>query len=163
MLPNSRHERFAQEIAIGTNIGAAYKEAGYSSHQSGATALLKNPKIANRIEELRGRQVSKYVVTRQLLSDAAVENLEKALGRRPVKMGADGIEVFVYRGDVANRVLQMLGSALDLFVERKEIKHSLGDYDKYSDAQLVEILQQEAKALLEDHSSAKVAQDDTEE
>jgi len=163
MLSNSQHERFAQEIAIGTNIGAAYKEAGYTGNQTSATRLLKNANVANRIKELQGRRVTRYVVNRQFLTDAAVENLEKALGRKPVKMGADGIEVFVYRGDVANRVLQMLGSALDLFVERKEIKHSLGDYDKYSDAQLVEILQQEAKALLEDHSSAKVAQDDTEE
>jgi len=47
----------------------------------------------------------------------------------------------VYRGDVAN-----------LFIERAEHKFSVGAYDKYSNAELLEILQQEARALLEDHS-----------
>ena len=38
-----------------------------------------------------------------------------------------------------------------MFVERKEAKHSFA-FEKMSDVELVEILQQEAQALLEDNN-----------
>jgi hypothetical protein len=64
-----------------------------------------------------------------------------------VKIGAEGKGVYVYRGDVANRALQMLGFELAMFTERKELK-LVADFDKYSDAELVQLLAQEAQMLL---------------
>jgi len=83
--------------------------------------------------------------------DALLENAEKALGRRPVKIGAEGKEVYVYRGDVANCALQLAGLDIGLFTERKEvnIRHELAHL---SDADLIEELNKEARLLLEHQS-----------
>ena len=85
--------------------------------------------------------------SRQYIVDALVGNAEKALGRKPVRIGAEGKEVYVYRGDVANRAIQVAGIEVGLFTERKEIKH-LNEFEKLSDVQLVELLVQEAQLLL---------------
>jgi len=69
--------------------------------------------------ELQAEKQDRFVLTRQRLLDALLENLEKALGHRPVKIGAEGKEVYVYRGDVANTAIKMAGSELNLFTERK--------------------------------------------
>ena len=70
------------------------------------------------------------MLSRQYVVDALLENAEKALGRRPVKIGADGNEVYIYRGDVANRAIQLAGLECGLFTERKEITHS-AEFDRY--------------------------------
>ena len=93
----------------------------------------------------------RFVLTRQHVLEALVENIEKALGRWLVKIGAEGREVYVYRGDVANRAIQLAGIELQMFTERKEIK-CLTEFDEMSDVELVQLLEQEARALLEDHS-----------
>jgi len=38
-----------------------------------------------------------------------------------VKIGAEGKEVYVYRGDVANTAIKMAGSELNLFTEKTAI------------------------------------------
>jgi hypothetical protein len=93
-------------------------------------------------------------LTRQYTIEALVENTEKALGRRPVKVGADGNEEFVYRGDVANRALQMLGAELQMFIPKSELTHKKhDDLDRLSDLELVEVLANEAQQLLLEHKS----------
>jgi len=92
-------------------------------------------------------------LTRQYTIEALVENIEKALGRRPVKIGAEGTEVYVYRGDVANRAIQLAGIEVGLFTQKSEISHKFrDDLDKLSDLELVQTLQREATALLEHYS-----------
>jgi len=83
--------------------------------------------------------------------DALLENLEKALGRRPVKIGEEGKEVYVYRGDVANNALKMAGSELGLFTDKSGVTHRPSHYDDLSDADLVRKLRDEALLLLEYH------------
>ena len=72
-------------------------------------------------------------------------------GRRPVKIGAAGEEIYLYRGDVANTAIKMAGSELGLFTERKEITHKNSDLDQLSDVELVQVLAKEAQELLEHH------------
>jgi hypothetical protein len=72
-------------------------------------------------------------------------------GRRPVKIGAAGEEIYLYRGDVANTAIKMAGSELGLFTERKEITHKNRDLDQLSDVELVQVLAKEAQELLEYH------------
>src|SRR5215469_16733804 len=93
------------------------------------------------------------MLSKQYAIEAIIENLEKALGRRPVKVGKDASEIYVYRGDVANRALQMIGHELGLFTEKKEIAHSIGEFKQYTDEELVQILEHEAQALLAHHSA----------
>jgi hypothetical protein len=94
----------------------------------------------------------RLVLSRQYVVDALLENAEKALGRKPVKIGAEGKEVYVYRGDVANRAIQLAGLECGLFTERKEIANVVDEFDKMSDVELVHLLSQQVQALLEDHS-----------
>jgi phage terminase small subunit len=54
-LKNTRHEAFAQLVAIGSTATAAYIEAGFSTNSAGqgGERLTRNPAVAARIEELR--------------------------------------------------------------------------------------------------------------
>jgi hypothetical protein len=81
--------------------------------------------------------------------EALIDNLETALGRKTVKIGAEGKEVYVYRGDVANRAIQLAGIEVGLFTQKSEIRD---DLDKLSNVELAQVLQREATALLEHYS-----------
>jgi hypothetical protein len=53
-LANSRHEAFAQSLARGSSIAAAYAEAGYKPNRGNAHTLLKQNKcISKRVEEIQ--------------------------------------------------------------------------------------------------------------
>lgn len=86
VLANSRHERFAQELAKGSAINAAYAEAGYTPSDQCASRLARNAKIMARCEELKERaaarvEVSIASVTENLLRIArSAEALAEASG-----------------------------------------------------------------------------------
>jgi hypothetical protein len=67
-----------------------------------------------------------------------------------VKIGAEGKEVYVYRGDVANTAIKMAGSELNLFTGKKAIAHRT-NFDDLSDLELVQKVRDEAQWLLEHH------------
>jgi phage terminase small subunit len=153
VLRNQRHELFAQGLAKGLTQGEAYVQAGYRPSPSAPSRLFENVRIKERVEELVGRKAIDIIINKQFVTEALIDNLEKALGRRPVKIGAAGEEVYVYRGDVANRAIQLVGIEVGLFTQKSEVSHKLGgDLDKLSDLELVQVLQREATALLEYHS-----------
>lgn len=151
-LVNQRHELFSEHIASGKGIGEAYRDAGYRGHQSGATKLLKNSKIQVRIGELKQktveRMLEKTAITRAWVLDCLRENVERALQHRPVR-DASGKEIgeYIYNGAVANRALELIGKSIGMFVERKAMAH-LNDFAALSDAELVQMLAQEAQMLL---------------
>jgi hypothetical protein len=157
-LRNQRQELFAQGLARGMSAALAYREAGYVDNRRNASALKTNKDVIARVLELQKEQQDRFVLTRQCLLDALFENIEKALGRRPVKIGAAGEEVYLYRGDVANAAIRMAGSELGLFTERKEITHKNSDLDQLSDVELVQVLAKEAQELLEYHRQESEAE-----
>ena len=59
VLPNAKHERFAQELAKGKAVKEAYQIAGYknrssaSSRAASSRLLKKNDLIAQRVNELK--------------------------------------------------------------------------------------------------------------
>ena len=53
VLPNTRHERFAQGVADGMSSVAAYGEAGYKRLASHASRLRAHPRVQARIAELQ--------------------------------------------------------------------------------------------------------------
>ena len=68
VLPNARHERFAQAIAGGKSNHDAYLYAGYAKGEpkdvrSNASVLARKPHIMERIQELQGKQATKMGVT----------------------------------------------------------------------------------------------------
>lgn len=69
ILKNSRHEKFAQLIASGTSQAAAYEAAGYCPKSQNAlyadsSALVRIPKVAERIAELKERTETKSAISR---------------------------------------------------------------------------------------------------
>ena len=146
-LRNQRHEIFSQNLAKGMTGDQAYIRAGYKPNQHNASRLKTNETITSRVMELQAKKQERFVLTRQHLIEGLLENIEKALGRKPVNVGKEGSEVFVYRGDVANNAIRLAGLEIGMFNERKELK-LVADFDKYSDAELVQLLAQEAQMLL---------------
>lgn len=52
VLPNARHERFAQALSSGMSASEAYKEAGYKADDANAARLTRNDQIRDRVAEL---------------------------------------------------------------------------------------------------------------
>lgn len=75
-LPNSRHELFAQGVAIGLPRDEAYERAGYtgSNAYAGATQLLQRPDVNGRIVTLQSLGAERALVTVETL----VGELEEA-------------------------------------------------------------------------------------
>jgi hypothetical protein len=94
-------------------------------------------------------------MSRQYLVDALIENVEVALGRRPVKLGpaAIPVEQYVYRGEVVNSAVKMAGSEVGLFQDRAEITHRM-DFSDLSDEELLIRLRDETEALLLERRAA---------
>lgn len=156
VLKNQRWERFALGLAEGKTGDQAYSDAGYEPNRKNASRLKTTEVVSARVMELQGKNQSRVILSRQYVVDALIENAEKALGRKPVKIGVNGDarETYVYRGDVANAAIRLAGMEFGMFVERKEIKHT-SDLAKLSDTELLEVLvkeAEEAQLLLVDHS-----------
>jgi hypothetical protein len=68
-LANSRHEAFAQALARGLSISAAYVEAGYKPNRGNAHTLAKQSKsISKRVEEIQAEQLA---IHQQATAEAA--------------------------------------------------------------------------------------------
>jgi phage terminase small subunit len=55
ILPNPRHEKFAQALAKGIPASAAYEEAGYRPNDGNSVRLKGNERIGARVIELQGQ------------------------------------------------------------------------------------------------------------
>jgi hypothetical protein len=165
-LKNERWELFAQGLATGMPQCEAYAEAGYNRPSDGsASRLAKKAQVSSRVAELNSRKASRIVLTRNYILEAAIENAEKALGRRPVKISRkvgdkyEQTEVYLYEGQVANAALKMLGSELNMFVDRKDVR-IVNEFDKLTDQELADELSRAARLLLE--SDGKVIEHEDE-
>lgn len=68
VLPNARHESFAQALAKGKSAAEAYVDAGYKPSRSAASRLSTNVNIERRVAELQGRAAKKVEVTVESLA-----------------------------------------------------------------------------------------------
>jgi phage terminase small subunit len=73
MLPNARHERFAQELSSGKSADEAYVLAGFKHQRQNAHRLMTNDDVMRRIAELQARASAKLEVTLQWLMEKAEE------------------------------------------------------------------------------------------
>ena len=83
----------------------------------------------------------------QSIIAALLDNVEKALGCKPVRIGKEGLETFVYRG--GEHALKLAGNEIGMFTEKSEISHRRSRYDDLSDADIVRQIRDEAQMLLE--------------
>ena len=96
-------------------------------------------------------------MSRQYLVDALIENVEVALGRRPVKLGPTAIPVeqYLYRGEVVNSAVKMAGSECGMFKDKAEVTHRM-DFSDLSDEELLLRLRDETEALLREKRAAGI-------
>lgn len=59
ILPNPRHEKFAQALAKGKTADEAYQEAGYKPNRGNAATLKANQSISDRVAELQAGAADK--------------------------------------------------------------------------------------------------------
>ena len=87
ILPNPKHEAFAQALARGLSISAAYVEAGYKPNRGNAHTLLKQNKcISKRVEEIQAEQLAIHQqVTAEAAANAKV-TLESLIAARSTAM-----------------------------------------------------------------------------
>jgi hypothetical protein len=79
------------------------------------------------------------------------QNVEKSLGRQPVKTGADGVPTYAYRGEAANTAIKMAAIEVGLFKDRAEATHRM-DFDDLSDDELLQQLRDETDALIRERT-----------
>jgi hypothetical protein len=60
VLPNPRHEKFAQALARGMSASAAHSEAGFRPHRSNAASLARKKHILARVTELQEEQLAMH-------------------------------------------------------------------------------------------------------
>ena len=160
-LPRQREELFAVNIASGMTTSEAYQAAGYRPDRANACRLTTKDRIRQRITELQQQIAKKTQVavvkqatmSRQYLVEALIENVEVALGRRPVKQGLDGAEHYLYRGEVVNNAIKMAGGEVNLFRDKAEVTHKM-DFSDLSDEELLLRLRDETEALLREKRAA---------
>ena len=150
-LKNQRQEVFSQNLTKGMTGDKAYVEAGYKPNRHNASRLKTNETIKNRVAEIRQEHAHALLLERQSIIAALLDNVEKALGYKPVRIGKEGLETFVYRGDVANNALKTAGQELGLFLEKTEVSHRYAKYDELTEAELIRQIRDEAQLLLEHH------------
>lgn len=108
-LKNARHERFAQELAMGKTHGEAYAAAGYKRDDKNAARLTKNDGVAARILELKERAAEKAVVT---AADIAAQLDEDRAFARGLKQPAAAVSASMGKAKV-----------LGLIVDRANVEH----------------------------------------
>jgi hypothetical protein len=62
ILPNHKHELFAQGLAKGLSADAAYQAAGYKRDRGNAARLTANDSIQKRVAEIQGKAAEKAMV-----------------------------------------------------------------------------------------------------
>ena len=151
-LPKQQEEAFSQNIARGMPNQDAYEAAGYKRNRGNAARLKAKERVRKRITELQTQShqkiqaavVKQATITRQHLVEALIENLDIALGRRPVKIGADGAPTYLYRGEAVNTAIKMAANGVGLFKDRAEVTHRM-DFSDLSDEELLLRLRDETE------------------
>jgi phage terminase small subunit len=125
-LKNSRREKFCQELTRGMSQADAYAAAGYSvtagAKQSGASGLLREPEVAERVAELKGQAAEKAVLDKAWVLQRLMANAERAAQAEEVKdREGNATGEFKYDGAVVNRALELIGKELGMFVDRSDV------------------------------------------
>lgn len=63
VLPNPKHEKFAQSLAKGKTADEAYVEAGFKPNRGNASRLKANESITARVAELQGKAAERAIAT----------------------------------------------------------------------------------------------------
>jgi hypothetical protein len=123
-LANSRHEAFAQALARGLSIAAAYAEAGYKPNRGNAHTLLKQNKcISKRVEEIQAEQLA---IHQQATAEAAA-NAKVTLESLIAEAEAARAKAMEEKGGAAAAVSALIAKAKLAGMWREKIdQHNTG-------------------------------------
>lgn len=76
-LSNPRHERFAQALAKGETVTAAYVTAGYEHNEGNAGRLNRNEQVERRVAEILGKAATRAEITVAGISERLLKIAEK--------------------------------------------------------------------------------------
>lgn len=110
-LKKPEHERFAQEIAKGATLGAAYVAAGYAKNDKNAARLKKRPDVQARITELQERTAEKATTT---AADIAKQLDEDRTFARELKQSAAAVSATMGKAKVLGLVIDRQKHSFDL-------------------------------------------------
>ena len=113
-LRNTKHERFAQELAANKSADGAYKAAGYKPDRAHASRLAANGNIRGRVAELQDAAAAEIQITLQRLIEEAAD-----IQKRATKAGqySAAIAALIAKAKLAGR-----------WVERGEQKNTNVNY-----------------------------------
>lgn len=115
VLPNPRHESFAQHLAKGKTADEAYGQAGYKANRGNAATLKANQSILDRVAELRERGAKKVEVT--------LESLAAELDE------ARGIALAEKQSSAAVQATMGKAKLFGLIIDKKQHSGAIGSYD----------------------------------
>jgi phage terminase small subunit len=126
VLPNAKHERFAQELAKGKTATEAYILAGYKPNDGNAATLKGNQRVLERVTEIQDRSAIRAEITIQSLIEEAAEIQAAALrdGQHSAAVGA----------------LTAKAKLAGLWVEKTENKNRNVDASNLSDGDLAAVV-----------------------
>lgn len=128
ILSNSRHERFAQELAKGKTADEAYVLAGFKESRGNAARLKANDSIVGRLSELQERAADQTEVTVASLIREAEEVRQLA------------VENGQYSAAIA--AIREKGILSGKRIERSEHGEP-GEFDRMSDEELADYIARE--------------------
>ena len=76
ILTNARHERFAQNVAMGMSAATAYEKAGYKADRKNAARLTTKDDIHKRIAELQGSTAKQITDIRDMARSYTAKSIE---------------------------------------------------------------------------------------
>jgi hypothetical protein len=123
-LANSRHEAFAQALARGLSISAAYVEAGYKPNRGNAHTLAKqNKSISKRVEEIQAEQLAIH----QQATAEAVANTKVTLESLIAEAEAARVKAMSEKGGSAAAVSALTAKAKLAGMWREKVdQHNTG-------------------------------------
>jgi hypothetical protein len=145
VLPNCKHELFAQALADGKNATAAHKLAGFTGNRRTASTLRQRPDISRRVAEIVQqrsdiaekaqalaveRAIEKRALSVEYVIDSLMDNVEMCMGRKSIpqnvysKETGTMMQVDITKHDAAGATaaLALLGKHLGLFSDKLHVK-----------------------------------------
>jgi hypothetical protein len=128
-LINQRHELFCRNVAVGTSLSNAYKQAGYreAGASQNAQRLLGRKDIAQRIKQLREQANQKATLTAQRTTEFYMAQL-------------DSVILHSKNDNARVRAIELAGSeAFGMFIKRSERTDVKFDFARMTSAQLAQM------------------------
>ena len=154
-----KQEGFALAMVTSPSAVAAYRRVYNAKNMkdgvaySEACQLLKIPKVAKRITELKAQAAAQTTLSRSWVLEHLMDHATVCLGKKRVKIARaskDGdvheVEVTALDQSAANRALELLGKEAGMFVDRREVGGP-GDFARMGNEELLRFIREQQQEI----------------